>query len=139
MRVTGLSTGARDPVLSPDGSRIAFTSSVYPGALSDADNRSQAAERLARKWKARTYDGFPIQNWDEWVGDRQSHAFVQALPAPGQGGAPARDLPLVRHFSFVSKGGRRIHRLLLLPPRVRRQQQVSVVQRDPRWAPHHVA
>ena len=107
MRVTGLSTGARAPVFSPDGSRIAFTSSVYPGALSDADNRSQAAERLARKWKARIYDGFPIRNWDAWVGDRQSHVFVQVLPAPGKGGAPARDLlagsSLARDPAFTAR------------------------------------
>ena len=64
MRVTTVSTGARNPQWRPDGKAILFTSSVYPGAPDDAANKKIAAERKARKYRARVYDGFPIRNWD---------------------------------------------------------------------------
>lgn len=88
MRVTTLSTGARSPQFSPDGKAILFQSSVFPGTLNDEDNKKAAAERKARKWNARVYEGFPIRNWDRWLDDRQTHVFVQPL----ENGAKAKDL-----------------------------------------------
>ncbi len=88
MRVTSLSTGASQPRFSPDGRRLLFQSTVYPGAADDAANQKIAAERKARKYNARAYDGFPIRNWDRWLDDRQAHVFVQAA----EPGAKARDL-----------------------------------------------
>lgn len=88
MRVTTLSTGARSPLFSPDGKAILFQSSVFPGTLNDEDNKKAAAERKARKWNARVYEGFPIRNWDRWLDDRQTHVFVQSL----ENGAKAKDL-----------------------------------------------
>lgn len=87
-RITGLSTGAASPQASPDGKRILFVSRVYPGAADDAANRKIAAERKARKYKARVYDSFPIRNWDRWLDDFESHIFVQLLEAD----ATPRDL-----------------------------------------------
>lgn len=60
-RVTSLSTGATSPKFSPEGSMLLFTSSVYPGAADDDANKKIAAERKARKYSARVYDGFPIR------------------------------------------------------------------------------
>ena len=88
MRVTTLSTGARSPQFSPDGKAILFQSSVFPGTLNDDDNKKAAADRKARKWNARVYDGFPIRNWDRWLDDKQTHVFVQSL----ENGAKAKDL-----------------------------------------------
>lgn len=88
MRVTTLSTGARSPQFSPDGKAILFQSSVFPGTLNDEDNKKAAAERKARKWNARVYEGFPIRNWDRWLDDRQTRVFVQSL----ENGAKAKDL-----------------------------------------------
>ena len=82
-RVTSLSTGATAPLWSPDGKTLAFTSAVYPGALDDAANQKIAAERKARKYRARVYDGFPIRNWDRWVEDTQPRLFAQPLDPPG--------------------------------------------------------
>jgi dipeptidyl aminopeptidase/acylaminoacyl peptidase len=87
-RVTSLSTGARAPQFSPDGTRLLFTSAVYPGAPDDEANQKIAAERKARKYSARVYDGFPIRYWDKWLDDARTHLFVQAVEA----GAKARDL-----------------------------------------------
>jgi len=78
-RATSLSTGARAPQFSPDGKSLLFVSSVYPGARDDEANKKIAAERKARKHRARVYDGFPIRNWDRWLEDTQSHVFVQSL------------------------------------------------------------
>ena len=88
LRVTTLSTGARGPQFSPDGKAILFQSSVFPGTMTDDDNKKAAAERKARKWNARVYEGFPIRNWDRWLDDRQTHVFVQSL----ENGAKAKDL-----------------------------------------------
>jgi len=88
IRVTNLSTGARGPQFSPDGKMILFQSSVYPGAMNDEDNKRIAAERRARKYRARVYEGFPIRNWDRWLEDTQTHVFIQSL----EPGSKAKDL-----------------------------------------------
>jgi dipeptidyl aminopeptidase/acylaminoacyl peptidase len=87
--VTRISTGARSPQFSPDGSRILFVSTVYRDAKDDADNKRLAEERKARKYHVRAYEGFPIRHWDKWLEpERQSHVFVQPVDAPDA----ARDL-----------------------------------------------
>lgn len=88
IRMTTISTGARSPQFSPDGKAILFQSSVYPGTMNDEDNKRIAAERKARKYRARVYEGFPIRNWDRWLEDLQTHVFVQSL----EPGSKARDL-----------------------------------------------
>jgi dipeptidyl aminopeptidase/acylaminoacyl peptidase len=101
IRVTSLTTGARAPQFSPDGKAILFQSSVYPGAISDEDNKRIAAERRAHKYRARVYEGFPIRNWDRWLDNTQTHIFVQSL----EPGAKAKDLlagtRLVREPGFA--------------------------------------
>lgn len=88
VRVTSLSTGARAPRFSPDGSALLFTSTVYPGTADDEANKKIAAERRARKYRARVYDSFPIRHWDRWLDDMQAHLFVQSL----EPNARAKDL-----------------------------------------------
>ena len=78
-RVTNLSTGARSPQFSPDGTQILFVSTVFPGSMNDADNQRIAAERKARKDNVRVYTGFPIRNWDRWLDDRQQRLFVAPI------------------------------------------------------------
>jgi dipeptidyl aminopeptidase/acylaminoacyl peptidase len=87
-RATALSTGARGPQFSPDGKKILFSSSVYPGAMNDEENKRTASERKARKYRARVYESFPIRNWDRWLDDVQTHVFVQSL----ESGAKPKDL-----------------------------------------------
>ncbi|HYN85026.1 MAG TPA: S9 family peptidase [Pyrinomonadaceae bacterium] len=88
VRVTSLSTGARSPQWRPDGGAILFTSSVYPGARDDEENKKLAAERKGRKYRARVYESFPVRNWDRWIEETQAHVFVQTLDE----GAKAKDL-----------------------------------------------
>lgn len=87
-RVTTVSTGARAPRWKPDGTAILFTSDVYPGARTDADNKAAAAERRNRKYNARVYDSFPVRDFDRWLDDRHATLFVQPL----EPGAAASDL-----------------------------------------------
>lgn len=88
IRVTSLSTGARSPRWRPDGKALLFTSTVYPGAMNDDDNKKIAAERKARKYNARVYDGFPVRYWDHWLDDKEPHLFIQELDT----NAKAKDL-----------------------------------------------
>jgi dipeptidyl aminopeptidase/acylaminoacyl peptidase len=103
VRVTSLSTGARAPQFSPDGKMLLFTSTVFPGALNDDENKKIAAERKARKYNARVYDSFPIRYWDRWLTDQQTHLFVQSLEAE----AKAKDLlagsSLVQEKGFAGR------------------------------------
>lgn len=88
IRLTTLSTGAESPRWSPDGKMVLFTSRVYPGTRDDAGNQKIAAERKARKYDLRAYDGFPVRYWDHWLDERQIHLFVEAT----DGSSGPRDL-----------------------------------------------
>lgn len=88
VRMTNLSTGAYSPAWSPDGRMLLFSSNVFPGAADEAANRRIAAERKARKYRARVYESFPIRYWDKWLEDLQTHVFLQ----PADPGGRAKDL-----------------------------------------------
>ncbi len=86
-RFTNLSTGAAAPQWSPDGKMILFTSRVYPGAFTDSANKKMEEEKKKQKYKARVYTSFPIRYWDQWLDEKQTHAFVQSIDS-----SAARDL-----------------------------------------------
>jgi len=87
-RVTNASTGAARPLWRPDGQAILFASMVFPGAMTDADNRARLEERKARKYNARIFDDFPIRHWDRWLDERRPTLMLQLLAA----GTEPRDL-----------------------------------------------
>jgi len=87
-RVTSLSTGAGSPKWSPDGTKLLFVSSVYPGAADDEANKKAAKEHKDRKYNARAYETFPPRVWMSWLDDKRAHLFVQDAKA----GAVAHDL-----------------------------------------------
>jgi dipeptidyl aminopeptidase/acylaminoacyl peptidase len=78
-RATSISTGARMPLFSPDGTRIAFTSDVHPDSRDDEDSRRISEEEKARKHEAYVYTGFPTRNWDRWLPERQPRLLVQVI------------------------------------------------------------
>lgn len=96
-RITSLSTGAGAPKWSPDGTKILFVSSVYPGANDDEANKKAAKEHKDRKYNARAYDSFPPRFWMAWLDDKRAHLFVQEAKA----GAVARDLLAGTKFSTM--------------------------------------
>ena len=103
-RVTNLSTGARLPQFSPDGSRILFVSNVYIGARNDAEQRRLEEERKSRDHNVRVFTGFPIRNWDRWLDELRPHVFVQALEG-GEAINLMADSALVKSRGFAGRGG----------------------------------
>jgi len=91
-RLTSLSGGARTPVFSHDGRRLAFVSLMYPRATDEATNKTLIEEHRARKSSARIYDGFPIRSWDRWLDERQVRVFVLSLNDDGLPVGNPRDL-----------------------------------------------
>ena len=87
-RITNVSTGADAPQWRPDGQAILFTSVVFPGAISDEDNKRIAEERRKQPYSVRAFDTFPVRRWDHWFDDKQIHVLVQSLDT----GARAKDL-----------------------------------------------
>jgi dipeptidyl aminopeptidase/acylaminoacyl peptidase len=86
-RVTALSGGAASPRWRPDGGALLVTTTVERGATDEASNARLAAERKARKYAARAYEGGgPIRYWDRWLDDTRPQLAVVA-PA---GVAPPR-------------------------------------------------
>ncbi len=112
-RLTTLTNGARGAKFSPDGGKLVFSSTDYPGALLESDNQRIAAERKARKWNARQYEGFPIRNWDRWLEDRKPRLWVLDLAADGGSAAGGASEPrnllanteLVKAPGFAGRGG----------------------------------
>lgn len=88
LRATTWSTGASAPMFSPDGRSILFVAMTYPGAKTDDDNRKSVADRKARKYNVRSYEGYPIRHWDRWLDETRPSVIVQPL----DGTSPAHDL-----------------------------------------------
>ena len=78
-RATRISTGAQMPRFSPDGARLLYVSSVFPGSRNDVDSERLAKEEKERKYKAHTYTSYPVRDWDKWIDGKQMHLFVQRI------------------------------------------------------------
>lgn len=84
-QLTEVSTGAATGVWSPDGSHVAFVSAVYPEfstlpfAESDARNKAKDEEIEKNPVKAKVFTKLFYRHWDEYVGDRRQHLFVQRV------------------------------------------------------------
>ncbi len=102
MRLTTLSTGARGPRFSPDGAHLLFQSDVFPGTRNDQDNQREAEARKQQKHQVRSYDGFPVRNWDRWLDDRQTHIFIVDL-ATGRSRDLLAGTDLVRMPGFAGR------------------------------------
>jgi len=83
VQVTKLPLDVGNPVLSPDGQKLAFTMEVFPGA-SVAETVKRNEEAAKQKTTGRIYDRLFIRHWDTWVDGRRSHIFVM----PVGGGEP---------------------------------------------------
>jgi dipeptidyl aminopeptidase/acylaminoacyl peptidase len=89
VQLTALSGGASGPLWSRDGRFLAFTSSVYPGAANEAENRKRAEAAAASKVKARVYETLFFRYWNAWSDGTRSHVFVM----PSAGGTPVDVTP----------------------------------------------
>jgi dipeptidyl aminopeptidase/acylaminoacyl peptidase len=84
-QVTNISTGAGNGIWSPDGTHVAFVSSVYPEfsekPFIESDKLNKEKEESIEKSpvKAKTFTKLFYRHWDEYVGDKRQHLFVQKV------------------------------------------------------------
>jgi dipeptidyl aminopeptidase/acylaminoacyl peptidase len=87
-KVTNLHAGVMPPLVwSPDSTKIAFVSDVYPECPDEACNKRKAEEAEANPVKAHKLTRLLYRHWDEWRDTMRHHVFV-ANVADGR----ARDL-----------------------------------------------
>ena len=96
-QLTTIATEASNGQWSPDGTQIAFTSTVWPEysskpyAESNELNRKRKEEVEKGPVKARVFTKLFFRHWDEYVQDKRQHLFV--MDAPQAQGSPALSLP----------------------------------------------
>lgn len=79
IQLTNLSTGVSGPVISYDGSKILFTSEVYPDCLTDDCNKKKEEEKAQSKVKAKIIDDLMFRHWASWRDEKRSHLFLLDL------------------------------------------------------------
>src|SRR5205814_6572626 len=85
--VSNISTGAGDPVWSPDGNWIGFNSDVHPECSTDDCNRDLDQKMDESKVKAKIVTRLLYRHWTAWKDGRRTHIFVVSAS-----GGEARDL-----------------------------------------------
>jgi dipeptidyl aminopeptidase/acylaminoacyl peptidase len=102
VQITHLSTEAGGLLVTPDGKRLVFTSSVYP-VCGDDDvcNKRKLDEEAQNKVKARIYTSLLFRHWNQWEGDRRQHLLTVKAD-----GTEVKDLtPGLRDVPPFSLGG----------------------------------
>ncbi len=79
-KLTDLSTGISDPVLSPDGNLVAFTTDIFPGCGTDNDcNKELLKSTKDGPLQAYVADSLLFRHWTEYRGEKETHLFVYNL------------------------------------------------------------
>lgn len=73
-QITRIPTEAGGQILSSDGRKLVFLSSVYPECSADIACNQRALDEEARsKSKARVFTSLLYRHWDQWEGKRRQH------------------------------------------------------------------
>jgi len=75
-QVTDIYSGVNDYEWSNDGSKILFTSSVYPECKTQDCNEAKDKESESSKVKAKIFENLMYRHWNDWRGDKRSHLFI---------------------------------------------------------------
>jgi dipeptidyl aminopeptidase/acylaminoacyl peptidase len=70
-------------VVSPDGSRFAFSMEVFPDCDGADCTKTRLDEREKQKASGVIFDKLFIRHWDTWSDGRRSHVFVAAADGKG--------------------------------------------------------
>ncbi len=96
-QITSFSAGISNPVISGDGTKIAFTARVYPDLAGDEEaNTKRLEQRKKSHFNAHVADNLLFRHWSFYKDDRRSHTFVYDLKnktitdvSPGDFDSPA--------------------------------------------------
>ena len=132
-RITELAKGVQPPLIfSPDGTRIAFVSDVYPECADEACNKRRKDEIEKNPVKARRLTRLLSRHWDEWRENVRHHVMVADLQSkrvvdvtPGDFDSPPGQAGRQRHRLFARRQGARLR----LEPRRQRSRGLDDEQR----------
>lgn len=79
-KFTDLSTGISNPVLSPDGKLVAFTTDIFPECGTD-DNCNKKLEESSEKGSVQACiaDSLLFRHWTQYRGEKETHLFIYNL------------------------------------------------------------
>ncbi|HEY6906998.1 MAG TPA: hypothetical protein VI230_05985, partial [Ignavibacteriaceae bacterium] len=79
-KLTDISTGISDPVLSPDGNLLAFTTDIFPECgIDDTCNKKLQESTDHGPLQAYVADSLLFRHWTEYKGEKETHIFIYNL------------------------------------------------------------
>jgi dipeptidyl aminopeptidase/acylaminoacyl peptidase len=97
--LTKLSAGVQPPLaVSPDGTKVAFVSDVYPQCHDEECNRSTRESAEKDPVKVRVLTGLPFRHWDEWRINIRHHVFVTEIDSGATRDITPGDFDSPTHF-----------------------------------------
>ena len=102
LQLTKLATEASGVLVSPDGKKIVFQSSVYPectfsSRFDEGCNQKNLDADAKAPSKARIYTSLLYRHWTEWQTRRRQHLLVANLSAAGIDSKSVKDLTPGQH------------------------------------------
>jgi dipeptidyl aminopeptidase/acylaminoacyl peptidase len=100
-QITHIATEAAGVLFSPDGTKLVFSSDVFPDCPDDGCNKNRLDAEKANKVQERSYTSLLYRHWTEWQTKRRSHLLV----VDAAGGVPKDLTPGDHDVPPFSLGG----------------------------------